>query len=260
MNNYHTHTYRCLHASGNDEDYVKAAIKAGIKILGFSDHTPWNYNSNFIPYMRMRYNDINDYVQSLSRLKEKYKDQIQILIGLEVEYFPYYMDNLIQMVNMYNIDYLILGNHYELSDEYGIYFGNTLSKEKLKRYVDLCIEGLETGYFSYLAHPDLARYKDNDDYYKEQMERLCRKAKELDIPLEFNLLGYNGKRHYPSDKFFTIASKINNKVIIGYDAHIPYQLENTDSYNQARQYLEQLNVEIVDEIRLFKSNSSETML
>lgn len=36
-NNYHTHTTRCYHASGKDEEYVKAAIKAGIKELGFSD-------------------------------------------------------------------------------------------------------------------------------------------------------------------------------------------------------------------------------
>ena len=30
-NNYHTHTTRCYHASGKDEEYVKAAIKAGEK-------------------------------------------------------------------------------------------------------------------------------------------------------------------------------------------------------------------------------------
>lgn len=46
-NNYHTHTTRCYHASGKDEEYVKAAIKAGIKELGFSDHTPWHYEFFF---------------------------------------------------------------------------------------------------------------------------------------------------------------------------------------------------------------------
>lgn len=39
-NNYHTHTTRCFHAIGKDEEYVKAAIQANIKELGFSDHTP----------------------------------------------------------------------------------------------------------------------------------------------------------------------------------------------------------------------------
>ena len=36
--NYHTHTFRCHHALGTDEDYVTSAIANGIQILGFSDH------------------------------------------------------------------------------------------------------------------------------------------------------------------------------------------------------------------------------
>ena len=38
--NYHTHTARCRHATGTEEEYVLAAIDRGLKILGFSDHTP----------------------------------------------------------------------------------------------------------------------------------------------------------------------------------------------------------------------------
>ena len=40
--NYHCHTKRCGHASGTDEEYVEAAIKAGYKVLGFSDHGPYS--------------------------------------------------------------------------------------------------------------------------------------------------------------------------------------------------------------------------
>ena len=40
--NYHTHTTRCMHAVGSDEEYVLSAIKGGFQILGFSDHTPKN--------------------------------------------------------------------------------------------------------------------------------------------------------------------------------------------------------------------------
>ena len=36
--NFHTHTTRCLHASGSDEEYVLKAIELGYKTLGFSDH------------------------------------------------------------------------------------------------------------------------------------------------------------------------------------------------------------------------------
>ncbi|HAH75526.1 MAG TPA: histidinol phosphate phosphatase HisJ family protein, partial [Kandleria vitulina] len=53
MKNYHTHTYRCKHAIGKEEDYIKNAIKAGYTELGFSDHAPWHYESSFHPTMRM---------------------------------------------------------------------------------------------------------------------------------------------------------------------------------------------------------------
>ena len=36
--NWHTHTSRCGHAVGTDEEYVQAAIQGGLKTLGFSDH------------------------------------------------------------------------------------------------------------------------------------------------------------------------------------------------------------------------------
>ena len=35
--NYHTHTSRCGHATGTDEQYVCAAIRQGFDELGFSD-------------------------------------------------------------------------------------------------------------------------------------------------------------------------------------------------------------------------------
>ena len=38
--NYHTHTYRCGHAVGEDREYVEKAIERGLQVLGFSDHVP----------------------------------------------------------------------------------------------------------------------------------------------------------------------------------------------------------------------------
>ena len=32
--NYHTHTPRCEHAEGREEEYVRAAIGAGFAVLG----------------------------------------------------------------------------------------------------------------------------------------------------------------------------------------------------------------------------------
>ena len=61
--NYHTHTYRCGHAIGSDEEYVEAAIKAGYKVLGFSDHAPYSqyYHAN----SSMRWDQLEEYISSI---------------------------------------------------------------------------------------------------------------------------------------------------------------------------------------------------
>lgn len=248
VNNYHTHTYRCLHAIGSDEDYVKCAIQAGMKQLGFSDHTPWHYDSSFQPTMRMDKSQLDDYVKSISLLKEKYKDQIDILIGLECEYFEKYMPWLKQILQSYPIDYIILGNHYYQSDETRIYFGSPLNKSYLKSYVDHCIKAIDSGLYSYIAHPDLANFDSKDPFYLQEMRRLCQYAKKHNMPLEFNLLGFSTGRHYPNKDFWQIASHYQNKVIIGFDAHSPDSLLNQNVYQQALHYLSSLNVEIIHKI------------
>ena len=85
--NYHTHTYRCNHASGKDEDYVIKAINAGIKVLGFSDHTPRFFKSGHISGFRMRAELAKDYFDSIRMLREKYKDEIDVKVGVEAEYY-----------------------------------------------------------------------------------------------------------------------------------------------------------------------------
>ena len=53
LTNYHTHTYRCHHADGTERDYVEAAIQRGFKALGFSDHSPYIFNSDYYSGHRM---------------------------------------------------------------------------------------------------------------------------------------------------------------------------------------------------------------
>lgn len=83
--NYHTHTTRCMHAVGDDEDYVRSAIKGGFQELGFSDHGPWKYHTDFVSDIRMLPEDLPEYIESIRALKEKYRNQISIKIGLEYE-------------------------------------------------------------------------------------------------------------------------------------------------------------------------------
>lgn len=65
--NYHTHTTRCMHATGSDEDYVLSAIKGSYQELGFSDHTPWKYHTDYVADMRMLPEELPGYVEAYAR-------------------------------------------------------------------------------------------------------------------------------------------------------------------------------------------------
>lgn len=254
--NYHTHTVRCNHASGSDEEYVISAIKGGYDELGFSDHSCWKYNSDFIPRIRMRYEQFDEYYQSISALKEKYKDQISIKIGLECEYFPQYMDWLKSFIKEKQLDYIIFGNHFDGSDENGCYYGRgCVDDAVLTRYIDDAIAGLQTGLYSYLAHPDLfMRGRDAwDDHAIKESYRLCKYCKENNIAIEYNLEGamvndQNQTLDYPYPAFWKIASEVGNTAIIGVDAHDNHSLESDFYRNQALKFLKALNIKIIDTI------------
>ena len=52
--NFHTHTFRCGHAVGNEEAMVKSAIEEGIEVLGFSEHVPLpRYRKHIFKGMRI---------------------------------------------------------------------------------------------------------------------------------------------------------------------------------------------------------------
>lgn len=253
--NYHTHTTRCNHASGSDEEYVLAAIKAGYTELGFADHTPWPYTSKYISPMRMQLKELDAYIKSVRHLQKKYADQISIKLGLECEYFPEYLDWLKELKESGKVDYLIFGNHFYRSDETGEYFGRSINKpEDIKVYVDEAIAGMETGLYSYLCHPDLFMrpYPTWDEHCARESRRLCENAKRIGIPLEYNLQGniYNeqfNEESYPHPKFWEIAAEVGNEVIIGVDAHRTKEFGRSD-YSDAEAFLTSLGAKLIKKI------------
>ncbi len=220
--NYHTHTIRCKHAVGTEREYIESAISEGFQILGFSDHTPQPYPEGFTSGIRMDMSELADYTDTLVKLRDEYKKDIQILIGYEVEYTKKYFEPLLAELRKYPLDYIIQGQHFVEDEVDGFYVGTaTDSEERLKAYVDHTIEGMKTGLFTYLAHPDLINYTGPDDIYQRHMGRLVRAAKDLDMPLEINVYGFVDRRWYPCDRFFRLASEYHPKYVIGCDAHTP---------------------------------------
>ena len=221
--NYHTHTPRCNHAVGEERAYIERALLGGFSELGFSDHTPYFFDlPDYYSTFRMRPEELEDYVRTLLALREEYQDRIRLHIGLEAEYYPKLFPRLLEYLRGFPIDYLILGQHALLNETEGVYSTRPTEDEALlERYEKQTLEALETGLFSYFAHPDILRFVGDPRAYEAHVRRVCRPAKELDIPLEFNLLGWSEGKHYPNLEFWRIAGEEQPAVIIGCDAHSP---------------------------------------
>ncbi len=244
---YHTHTTRCMHAFGSEREYIEMAISRGIKTLGFSDHTPQVFPNGYASTFRMLPKETENYFSTLAELRERYADRIEIKLGLEVEYYPAVFDSLIELVAPFKPDYFILGQHY-IDNEFDThrYSGSQVDKSGLVRYVDQISEGISTGRFTYIAHPDLINYPKDDEIYFCEMRRLCENAKRLGIPLELNLLGLSEKRHYPRESFWRIVSEVKNDVVIGCDAHVPSRVAAPNELEEGRAYLSRFGLKAID--------------
>lgn len=230
-NNYHTHTIRCGHASGEDEEFILEAIALGYTELGFTDHIMLPDHSQI--GIRGEYGLLDDYINSLTKLKEKYKERINIHIGFEAEamkhYFPYYKS----LLDSKKIEYLILGNHCEIEhNQLKFFFSHTTSKKDVIKYTKSLIKGMKTGLFKFVAHPDyyMGSYLKWDRTAIKCARMICRTAKKRNIPLEYNfgsirsgmkILGDEYRFSYPYDNFWKIAKKYKCKIILGLDCHRP---------------------------------------
>ena len=98
----------------------------------------------------------------------------------------------------------------------------------------------EDGLFTYVAHPDLINFVGDEKIYQKHMRRLCRAAKECDIPLEINLLGLRENRQYPRQLFWELAAEEGCTVVLGSDAHRPVDVVDPVTEEKAMTTIRQL--------------------
>ena len=130
-----------------------------------------------------------------------------------------------------------------------------VTPEELERYTDVALAGMESGLFACLCHPDLPlkSYPKFDAHARDMSEILCRRAKELDLPLEYNLAGprLRGESKgwgYTSDEFWDIAAQYSCKAIIALDAHQPEVIGQVADIAAARKKLAALGIQVLDRL------------
>lgn len=234
MKNHHTHTFRCKHALGEVDDYVRVALAQGLTVLGFADHTPLPGN-RFLS-TRMSLAELPGYVQAIAEAQQGYRE-ITILKGMECEWMPefhsFYQEVLL---GEYGFDYLVLGCHFFP------YNGDVLSSHvdlhtprHLAAYTQHLVQSMRSGLFAFVAHPDLfgLTYLEWDENTEAAARDIIGTAKELGLPLEINGHGLvnrtvetaRGPRPaYPWLPFWELVADYEVPVVVNSDAHHPQRV------------------------------------
>lgn len=188
--NYHTHTRWCRHATGEIEDYIREAVRKGLRAVAITEHVP--HSQNFDP-RRMQWEEFSAYNAELDRLIEQYRGQIHVIKGFECEYYPFALENYKMFRDQYGYKLLILGHHTN-KDRTADNFAPK-GEAEMQQYADEVIEGLRTGLFTFLAHPDVpfCGYTGSAEFALEQMGRIFAVCEELGIPVEINANGVPGR-------------------------------------------------------------------
>jgi len=229
--NYHTHTYRCKHATGDVADYCRAAQKAGLTALGISDHAA--LPDNRWHSVRMDYAEREAYCAAIEKAQADFSD-LTLLKSMECEYEPayraYFEDELLGELNL---DYLIGAAHFIPHEGryIGVYGGIT-DAPSLRSYTHAYVELIEWGIFAFIAHPDLFgnSYLEWDAEAVACAKAILQAAETHGVPLEINGYGFRkpwiqtpeGRRPmYPWVCFWELASEYNIEVVLSSDAHRP---------------------------------------
>ena len=233
--NFHSHTELCRHAVGLPVDYVKQAEREGCTALGVSDHCPYPESfGDTWQHVRMSVEEVPLYLESIRQAKEQ--ASFPIYTGYECEwdrnFASWYCSDLREKCGA---DYLVLGSHWLVNGSERIWAGNLGTVANLHAYVDQTIEGMASGAFAFLAHPDLfmAGWKEWDQETEACLKAILDAAVDLNLPLEVNGLGLSrepnetsrGMRcQYPYVEFWEMVAQTKCRVICNSDAHKPQDI------------------------------------
>jgi histidinol-phosphatase (PHP family) len=245
----HTHHERCGHAKAKIEDYIRAAIKNDLQIIGISDHSPF-FASDLdqeIPGVAMGKREFPSYVEEVLQLKEKYRGQIEVLLGVESDFFadhyPLYRDIYAQ----YPFDYIIGSVHF--SNASSIFdkkrWENVKDEDVLnekEHYYQLIKESAQSGVFDILGHIDAMKgfYPDFTNVQTPKVEEALKLLGEAEATIEVNTSGKNKDcgGWYPSYEMLEMAYFYNIGVTFGSDAHVPERVG--DEFEEVRTKLKEI--------------------
>lgn len=231
LSDLHTHTNYC-DGKSSPREMVLSAIDKGLSVLGFSVHSYTSFDQSFC----IKQERIGEYIKEINALKEEFYDKIQILCGVEQDYYSDYptdgFDYIIGSVHYIKSGDLYLsvdesassfqaavtahfgGDYYAFCEEYYKTLSDVLNKTKadIIGHFDLVSKFNEGNRFFDETHPGYVKA------YKKAVDALI----PFDIPFEVNTgaisRGYKTEP-YPSAPILSYIKEKGGKVILTSDSH-----------------------------------------
>lgn len=223
----HTHTLYC-DGKSTVEEMINSAVEKGFSYIGFSGHGHTTFDSSYC----MSKENEEKYFKEINCLKEKYKDKIQILCGIERDLFSDYF--------VHQFDYEIASVHYIKCGEKLFDVDNTaqIQNQCIKDYFDNDPYAYAEEYYrlvsqlkgSLIGHFDLlTKFDRNNEIFSPKEERYKKAALEaLEILLEKDVVfevntgamsrGYKDAP-YPDRWILEEMKKRGAKIILTSDCH-----------------------------------------
>lgn len=233
----HIHTYLCHHATGSMEDYVLAAIRAGLEQICFLEHMEEGIDSHRTTWLSE--DDFTFYFAEGKRLKEKYAQKLKIGIGVEVGYNPECVDRLRDRLSQRSWDRIGLSYHFHRprSEKYHL---NLVSKsdERLQQLTIEQARKVEEAYYlnltdavekipaTVVCHLDgILRYYPGRHELEPPwhlIEALLDAMQNKDVGLELNTSGLAIRGEvFPCRKILAMAVQRKLTLFAGSDSHRP---------------------------------------
>ena len=226
---YHVHTNFCDGAN-TPREMVETAIEKGFDTLGFSGHGYTDFDLSFC--MKVIRTDL--YFEEVTRLKEEYDGKLNILCGIEKDYFSSHPTSRFDYV-IGSVHYLYVnGKYVPLDMEVGtmrtlideVYGGNfsALARDYYKQVADV-VNKTEC---DIIGHFDLiTKFKNrtplvfDDEYYEaafSAIDALVPTGKIFEINLGAIARGYRNSP-YPESKLLKYIKERGGEIVITGDCH-----------------------------------------
>ena len=232
---FHTHSSFSSDSKTTMEDMVIQGIKLGLTKLCFTEHQDFGYPTSE-PGMDFQLN-IAAYKKQFDLLKEQYKNEIQLLFGIELGMMESVVQQNQEIASSYPFDFIIASCHLvdSMDPYYGEYFKLHGEKEGIHHYFETIYKNIQLfTNFDVLGHLDyIVRYAPNLtvnytplDYF-DTIDMILKKIIELGKGIEINssALKYHLGQTHPHSLIIQRYKELGGEILtIGSDGHAPEHL------------------------------------